>query len=63
MRSDPSIRQIEGTDGHRVVPVRMVVVPVQDQEPVRIPDGHLQFREIATAIAKARAAWQDVNNS
>ncbi|MFY7953797.1 MAG: hypothetical protein ACOVT5_14950 [Armatimonadaceae bacterium] len=64
--ADPSIRQVEGTHGQRLVPVRMVVVPVQDQEPVRIPDGHLQFREIAAAIAKARtahAARQDVSNS
>jgi hypothetical protein len=36
-------------------PKRSLVYTIVDQKPLRIPDSHLHFREIAAAIAKARA--------
>ena len=50
-------------DAKGLVPKRTLVYAIVDQTPLRIPDSHLQQREIAAAIAKARAVHAASRNS
>ena len=61
--SDPIVESNRESSQKRFVPERILTIMVQDQDPVRIPDGHLQFREIAAAITQARAAFADKHST
>jgi hypothetical protein len=60
--SEPGIDN-SGIGENGFAPKRTLVYAIVDQTPLRIPDGHLQQREIAAAIAKARAAHAASRNS